>query len=287
MNKFVIYSTSALSGLLLLTGCGDDDDGAGAGAGAVVPTNAIVITEANAETTVETSVTSLDTIAVAVGVEATPMLGLKAVLVLVKPQIDHIKDTLKNSGADPVYGVAVEEARDCYVSGTYSFTGDEDGVSPSFTSTGTATLVDCDDGDGYVLNGTFSWSERWNIETWDYSDSLTGFLNVQANNSNISQNFTGVSYSETGNEQTELYEVTKAAYSVDYVTDGVSAGGFLVNLDANIIDSSGGWNSCPESGHIAITGGNGSTADGIYNGDDTMTIKANGEVVNAAASCYY
>ena len=52
------------------------------------------------------------------------------------------------------------------------------------------------------------------------------------------------------------------------------------------IGKCGGF-SCPESGHITVTGANASTAEGIYNGDDTMTIKANGVVVNASAPCYY
>ena len=64
-------------------------------------------------------------------------------------------------------------------------------------------------------------------------------------------------------------------------------------MTAPIVETSGGYDSCPESGTILITGANGSTAEGIYNGDSstnppgTMTIKANGVVVDDLATCVY
>ena len=107
MNKFLTLSTTTalLSGLALATGCSSGGDNGPAAAS--VPANAVVIDAANAETTVASSVATVDTLDLAFGVETTPAMGLKDALALVKPRIEDAKSALKNSGADPAYGVAV------------------------------------------------------------------------------------------------------------------------------------------------------------------------------------
>ena len=83
------------------------------------------------------------------------------------------------------------------------------------------------------------------------------------------------------------YNTAKSTFAIDFIVNGISSDGFLSELKAAIVDSTG-FGSCPESGHIFITGANGTTAEGIYNGDGlTMTIKANGEVVDTGPVCYY
>lgn len=294
MNKVIILSTSTavLSGLLIMTGCSSSDDDGSPGSVAGVPANAVVIDAANAEATVASSITTVEQLDIALSVETTPAMGLKDALALVEPRIDSIKNTLKNSGADPAYVLAVSESGNCDVSGTFSFTGEEGGTFPSFTDSGNVTLVNCNDGLGFIMNGNISWLESWNNETGDYSDTVTGSLSMEmtGDSSNFKFNFSGLDFAETGNDLvfgSETYTITRATYAIDFITDGASAAGFVVNLTANIIESSGGDSSCPESGHITITGANGSTAEGIYNGDGTMTIKANGEVVNASAECVH
>ena len=254
-----------------------------------MPANAVIIDAANAEATVAGSITSVTTLDSAFAVETTPTLGVLAALELVQPRIDATKDALNNSGADPVYGVAVSDSGSCWTSGTWAFTGDEGGTFPSFTDSGTVTLTHCVDGLGYVLNGSIHWVDSWNWDTGDYSETLTGNLNM-AFTGGVSFNFAGLDFAETGNDLiwgAETYTMTKGTFGLDFVASGTSGGGYLVSLSAPIVESTGGWFSCPESGHITITGGNGTTAEGIYNGDNTMTIKANGVVVNATAMCYY
>ncbi|MDX2505534.1 MAG: hypothetical protein QNL62_13805 [Gammaproteobacteria bacterium] len=279
-----------------MSGCSSDSatsDSATTGSTAAVPANAVVLDATNAESTVASSVTTVDTLDLALAVETAPAMGLLDALALVKPHIETAKNALQNTGSDPVYGVAVSESGACSVSGTFSFTGDEGGTSPSFTDSGNVTLVNCNDGLDFIVNGNISWVESWNNETGKYSETETGSISVEGTDPNnaFKFSFVGLDFAESGNKLVlgaETYTITKATFSVDFVGGGVNGGGFLAGLTAPIVETSGGYGSCPESGTILITGANGSTAEGIYNGDGTtMTIKANGEVVDAAAPCYY
>ncbi len=299
MNKFLTLSTSTavLSGLLIMSGCSSDSATSVDGGVAAVPANAVVLDETNAKATVASSVTTVDALDLALAVETAPAMGLLDALALVKPHIETAKNALQNTGADTVYGVAVSESGACDVSGTFSFTGDEGGTSPSFTDSGNVTLVNCDDGLGFIINGNITWVESWNQDTGDYNETQTGSISVEGNGTEAFKfSFAGLDFAETGNNLvfgSETYTITKATFSVDFVGGGVNGGGFLAGLTAPIVETSGGYDSCPESGTILITGANGSTAEGIYNGDSstnppgTMTIKANGVVVDDLATCVY
>ena len=295
MNKLLTLSTSTavLSGLLIVSGCSSDSATTGTTGGtATVPANAVVLDATNAESTVASSVTTVDTLDLALAVETAPAMGLKDALALLEPHIETAKNALQNTGSDPVYGVAVSESGACSVSGTFSFTGDEGGTFPSFTDSGNVTLVNCDDGLGFIVNGNITWVDSWNNETGDYSETATGSISVEGTDPNnaFKFSFVGLDFAESGNDLNfgaETYTITKATFAVDFTGGGVNGGGFLVGLTAPVVESNGGFFSCPESGTILVTGGNGTTAEGIYNGDGTMTIKANGEVVDAAAPCYY
>ena len=283
MNTTIKISTSTfiLSGLLLITACSSSSDGGGTGGTATVPANAIVLNASNAEPAVGTSVTTVDNLDFALGIETTPAMGLRDALKLLQPRIDIAKDSLKNSGADPVYGVAVSDSGACLVSGSFSFSGDESATSDS----GTVTVNNCDDGEGVVLDGSFTWSSTWNNTTGAYSDSVTGSFSIQSTTNSDFFKFGGVDYAETGNDFDFTYTVSKATFSVDFT----GGNGFLVTLGAPIVESVGAnfFQHCPESGRIIITGANGTTAEGIYNGDGTMTIIANGIVVDASANCVF
>ena len=299
MNKFITLSTSTavLSGLLIMSGCSSSDDAGTSTTTASVPANAVVIDEDNAEALVASSVTTVDSLDLALAVETAPAMGLLDALALVKPHIETAKNALQNTGADTVYGVAVSESGACDVSGTFSFTGDEGGTSPNFTDSGNVTLVNCDEGLGFIINGNITWVESWNQDTGDYNETQTGSISVEGNGAQTFKfSFAGLDFAETGNDLvfgSETYTITKATYAVDFVADGVNGGGFLVGLLAQVVESNGGYESCPESGHILINGANGTTAEGIYNGDGstnppgTITIKANGVVVDDLATCVY
>jgi hypothetical protein len=293
MNKVIVsgISTALLSSLLFTSGCSssssDSSPGSGTGGTATVPANAITLDSKNAESTVGTSVTTANALGFVLSAEAAPAIGLKDAMKLIESRIKSMRYALDNSGSDPVYGAAVSESGSCNISGTFAFTGDESNTPPNFKEAGTATLVNCDDGDGAILNGNFSWSQTWNTSTGEYNDTLTGSFSVEFNIGGTAGKFifSGVDYAETGNELnvgSETYNIARATFSVD-MTGG---GGFLVKLSAPIVESVGGYSHCPESGGILITGAGGTTAEGIYNGDGTMTIKANGTIVTETARCY-
>ena len=298
MNKYLTISASTMllfAGLFLFTGCSSSDDAPVSATPtptptvpATVPTNAIVITDANAEDTVGLSVATVteleNGIAAALAAETTPVIGLTAALDLVLPLI---KDKLNNSGIDPVTGVVYNESGNCLVSGTWSASGDEIDNYPDYSDNLKATFVNCDDGDGFIVDGTLSASITENYEfPYPYSREVTGTVSLIFSESPVEISFTGIFLQESGEMGMGTYNTAKSTFAVDYILDGVSSGGFLSELTAAIVESDG--IPCPESGHILVTGGSDTTAEGIYNGDNlTMTIKANGAVVNASADCVY
>ncbi len=80
--------------------------------------------------------------------------------------------------------------------------------------------------------------------------------------------FTGIDFQKSGEMLDGTYTTAKSTFAIDFIVNGISSGGFLSELNAAIVESDG--DSCPESGAIKITGGNNTTAEGIYNGDGTQ-----------------
>ena len=296
MNKYLTISASTVlvfAGLSLFTGCSSGGgDGAVATPPATVPTNAVVITDANAEATVAASiatVTELENgLAAALAVETTPVIGLTAALDLVLPLI---KDKLNNSGIDPVTGIVYNESGNCNVAGTWSASGDEIDVYPDYSDTLTATWVNCDDGIGMIIDGKLSASVTENNETYAYTREVTGTLSLIFSESPVEISFTGIDLEKSGDMLMGTYTTAKSTFAVNFILDGASVDGFLSKLNAPIVQSD--TMLCPESGHIFITGGKDAdgidtTAEGIYNGDNaTMTIRANGADVKTDAECDY
>jgi hypothetical protein len=212
------------------------------------------------------------------GIDTLPTMGLLDALELVQPHINKFKNSIKNSGADLVYGIAFSDSGSCLTSGSYSVSGD----ATDTTNRGTVTYLNCDDNDGIIINGNFTWTYSSNNTTGDYSDSYIGSFGVTFTTSGDFFNFTKIDFAETGNDIDSTYTITKANFSVDF-TGGK---GFLVTLGEPIVENIS-VGHCPESGRIIITGANGTTAEGIYNGDGTMTIKANGAVTDTLATCVF
>lgn len=287
MNKYLTISASTVLlfvGLFSITGCSSDDSAAPGVVPATVPANATVIDSTNAEPMVASVASSLSTFAQALAVETTPVIGLSEALDIIKPVI---KNKLSNSGIDKVTGVAYSESGNCDVDGTWSASGDETDDGTNSSDTFTASFVNCDDGFGVIIDGSLSGTETENNATGDYSDSFSGSVSVTVISGSdiVKVSFTGLNFQETGNSLAGTYTTTQSTFALAIIVNGATQFAFLAELSAAIVESTG--NFCPESGHILITGANGTTAEGIYNGDDsTMTIKANGTVVNASAQCY-
>ena len=284
MNKFLTLAASAalISGQLLITGCSSSDDSSGGGV-AAVPANATAIDASNAESLIASISTSLSTFDQAFSVGATPLIGLEAAVDIIKPMINNRS---KNSGIDLATGVAYSDSGNCDVAGTFSVTGDETDDGVNFSDTFSASFTSCDDGVGFIIDGSATGTETENYSTGEYTDSFTGSISITftSNTDTVKVSFTGLDFSETGNNFNYTYTTSKATFALVVTVNGANQYGFLAQLGAPIVESTGDF--CPESGHILVTGANGTTAEGIYNGDGTMTIKANGTVVRTDAPCY-
>lgn len=258
---------SLLGTAVVLTGCG----GSSGGGGASVPAGAITLTEANAQQTIESATSSLDSFSV-VGYTSTSSITAKEALKM----IDQIKQSNSPTLAT---ATGVTASVDCTGGGTASNTWTENGN----TESGTITFTNCIES-GFTFNGSLSYSETFNFDTGDYSDTASGNLTIEDSANGIKVSFTGLDLAESGNEFDGTYTTTKFTMAVNFTANGTTGGGFLFELTTPIVESTGDF--CPESGSFKITGANNTTAELIYNGDGTTTIKANGTVVNPSAPCY-
>jgi len=283
MSKFLthISTITLISGALLITSCSSDGGGGGA---ATVPANAITIDSTNAESTVQAAVSAadgLDATISAIGVEATSVMGLNAALDIIRPLI---KNRNGNTGTDLASGASVSETINCSGGGTASISGNE--TDNGTTSSGSVVVKfnNCDEL-GIIIDGNVSASFFDNFSTGAYTFDLTGTFSVSVSGSNpVTIEMTGIVLNEAGNDFDGTYTITSYTYALNFISNGSGNGGFLVELLAPIVESNG--DNCPESGHILITGANGTTAEGIFNGDSSsFTVKANGEIVNANAFC--
>jgi len=271
--------TALFTGLVLITGCSSSDGGGGGGA--VVPANAIVIDNANAEATVQSAASTADALGGTIGADVTQIMGLKSALEIVDPVLSNLT---RNSNSGLATAVAFSESITCPNGGTASASGDESDDGTNYSESGSATFNNCGD-QGFTINGSFSFSESGNYDTGAYTENASGSLTMTADGGSTQLSFTGFVFAETGNIQTGAYTTSQLTYAINFISNGAGSGGFLVTLTAPIIEEGDG--GCPESGSILVTGANGTTAEGIYNGDDTMTIKANGEIVTSSTFCYY
>ena len=285
-KTFTLSASAALiSCLFLITGCSSSDDGGTTTTTSSVPANATVIDANNAEAMVEAISSSLTTFNQALAVETTPVIGLNAALDIIEPFLENHSS---NSAANLATGVTESDV--CPGGGTFTDTFTETTDGDTLTVSGTISFVNCivpiDTLTSFTINGSLTYNESENNVTSAYTDSVTGTISIAivSSTDNITISLTGINFLETGNNQLFTYTTTQSAFALVVVVNGTTEVAILATLSAPIVESDGVF--CPESGHILITGGNNTTAEGIYNGDGTMTIKANGVVVNATALCY-
>ena len=268
-----------LGAAVALSGCAGsgDDDPKGKGAPGV-PANAMTITTANAAGTLNGAVGNIDmgqSLAEnAMGTVSAPDITLQAALGLAK----KIRQS-SNPAPETATGVTQTDTEICPGGGTVTLSYTETGTSDS----GSMVMDKCIE-DGFTTNGIFNFSDTYDTSTTAFTLAASGNLSVTSTDFTFS--FNGFDFAENGNVTSGTYTITKLTYSIDFTTNGSAGGGYLMELTAPIVESTGGLVSCPESGAIKITGANSTTAELIYNGDGTVTIKANGVVVDAKAACF-
>ncbi len=306
MNKYLALSTTTalFSAFFFITGCSSSDSGTTS-----VPANAVVIDNTNAVRIVQEAIESGDnpteTLEL-IAVETTQMLNLYKVLDIIKPLLTNTQTIDVATGIDISKEITCDNDDG---TGTLSVTGTEITAEDGTTTTsGTASFINCTfnetNGSG-TLDGSLSFLFSDNEITGDYTLSVSGSIttSISINNDLIILNaldngllsntpsingtfsFSGFVFSETGNSIDNTYSINEMTYAIDFVIDGTQGGGYLVTLNAPIAESRRATlfrDDCHESGHILITGANGSTAEGIFNNMDTVTVKANGEIIEPA-----
>lgn len=266
-------SAALLSGLILISSCSSEDGGSSSAA--TLPANAVVIDNTNAEQTIKAAAASTSTLGSALSVQATQVMSLRSVLEIIKPILNNTSTT------NVATGVTFSEpcADGGSVSGSETITDD----GTTYSESGAVTFINCAEG-GITINGTSTYSNSVNDTTGAYTDNASGSITITFTGGTDTFSFSGFVFSDTGNNLQNTYTIDQLTYAIDFTLNGIQGGGFLVSLLQPIVESDG--SGCPESGHLLVNGGNGTSAEGIFNGDNaTLTIKANGAVVNSTASC--
>lgn len=269
-------SVAIISGQLLITGCSSDDASSGSSGGvATVPANAVIIDDTNAEATIYAAAASASTLGSAISVQTTQVISLKSVMEIIKPILN------RNSTTNVATGATFSEP--CTDGGSISGTETISDDGTTYSESGSVTFNNCAEG-GIIINGTSTYSSSMNSATGAYTDDASGTITVTFTGGTDTFSFSGFVFSETGNNLQDTYTISQLTYAIDFTINGTQGGGFLVSLLQPIVETDG--SGCPESGHLLVNGGNGTSAEGIFNGDNaTMTILANGTVVNSTASC--
>lgn len=287
MHKFLTLTstTALLLSAFLITGCSssdsDDDNNTGDSGGdsTTVPANAVIIDSSNAEEIVlatSSMVNTFEEVGTAFAVQVTPAIGLKSALDIVKPLI---KNRSNKTGIDLATGAVFNESGACSGGGTFSFTGNETDDGITYAESGTSIFNNCSEL-GFTINGSLSFSFTENSATGDYSDDTTGTLSmILTGQETVTLSMSGIDFKETGNTFTGTYTNTALSFALDFISNGSGSGGFAVKLLAPIVESNG--DDCPDSGHFLITGGNSTTAEGIFSDGSSITVKANGTVVTS------
>jgi len=238
-NKLLLAFIIGFS--LIGSGCSSSSDDSTATPG--LPADAVTITTANAQPIAISAVSTIGTVAVALGVDS----GLPKI----QNAINAITDLAFNNNKDKnTFSVAtgITETDYCSpgdpTSGTYSDTWTETGDSSAGTYSGTITFNSCRIGSITII-GSFTYNDTWTTDG-SYTETGSGSLTIR----DTQQTFTiTLNATETGNYLTEAYSET-----LSYSVTGTSLGGFLVETS---IPLTGTWSSGTDAGQLMITGAGG------------------------------
>ncbi|NNJ97917.1 MAG: hypothetical protein HKP12_12245 [Gammaproteobacteria bacterium] len=176
--------------------------------------------------------------------------------------IELVVEKAKKRDGDSVvarpFGIVVDEV--CTDGGTVTGNINETETSAS----GTFTFTDCIEL-GVTINGTVSFSASIDAAS-NWSLTLNGNLTASDSDKTVSLN--GLSYNETGNDQSGAYSINTYTYTAE-----IPNGGFLVQLQAPIAGNESA--TCPSSGAMLVTGADNTQAKATINLDSTVAIEVN------------
>ena len=232
MSYRKILSLFIIGFAFVISGCGDEEETTGGSVNVTLPSDAILISDANAITVAEAVVDSTSATGFASGIEVSNPQTAKAV-----KSIRSAVNTVKQS-SNVVTGIT--ESDPCIDGGSVSFSGSASATG----SSGTLAFNNCVQY-GVSIDGSMSVTFTWNDTTGAYSDKINGSFTI----SYFGETFTMVmNLSETGNYSSGDY-TTDMTYSIT----GSPIGGFMVETTLPLI---GNVNAGLTSGQLTVTGKN-------------------------------
>ena len=254
-----LYAASILITSLAIFGC---SSGGGDG-GTFVPTNAVIITEANAYEVAVDAISGgqalLGVVPVAVNIDH--KLSPRDLIDLAADKINSLKGSFIQSMPS---AIAIEPIP---CTGGGSITGD---VTETATSiSGSFTFNSCIES-GITINGTINFSA-----SIDASDNWTMTMSgsLSATDSVETMTLSGLTFNQTGNDGSNEYSINTYQFTVDFT----GGGGFNVQLQAPILGNE--LKTCfdnpssPRSGIVLVSGGNNTKSRATINADGTVTIE--------------
>ena len=230
--KFINSLILSIFSLLVLSACGG---GGGSGGGTTTPSlpaDAITIDAANATAIATSAVATADTAYTLVGVDATSLPAMQAVI----NKITEVASNKNKQASNVVTGIT--DSIPCTsgsITDTYNLT--------STSSIGSFTFNSCSEF-GLTFNGTFSYNYTWNNTTDDYTGSVSGSLTL----SDGSNSFTmTISLADSGNYATQAFSAT-----MSFSLSGVPGFGFLVTTETPLTGTFG----TVSAGQLLIQGAN-------------------------------
>ncbi|MDH5485334.1 MAG: hypothetical protein OEY43_08890 [Gammaproteobacteria bacterium] len=231
--KFTNLTTLILiSSLTAACGGGGDGDSTTSGTNLSIPANAVVITEVNAEAIATSAVGTLQsTSAFFTAAETTTLPPVQNAINL----ISGIAFNKNKQASNIVSGIS--DSGICTDGGSWSDTWTETATSAS----GTATLNNCNEG-GFILDGSFSYSDTWNNNTGAYTSTGNGTLTMTFGG----ESFTfKLNTTDNGNDWDGSFSLT-----LNFSISGASIG-YLVETTSPLT----GYYGTPTAGQIMVSGG--------------------------------
>jgi len=262
MQNKTIVSLAFIMSLSQLSACGgsDGDDGSD---GPVIPKNAIIFSEENAVSSLETAITDNPVSDFVGGIEESNSLNSGKSLSILMRKLDDIKSyegLMSGYSSEVVSAVSFSESEACSGGGDWSVSGGGGVNQGSYT----VKLSNCIES-GMKMNGSIlgTWKESGDDEIITSSGSIS-MTDIEMN---LTLSITRLAYKETYNWDTDAYTL----HTLSFTYDTALGQGFAFNTSPALI---GIYGSCPTSGAQTISGSNGTQARATFV-DGTVVVEIN------------
>jgi len=241
-----------LTGFIFINvGCSDSSSSGGnADINPTLPATAIQITSANADSTAAIAASTTEI--------TTGFTGVQSNLPSTQQIIDIIVDRSFNKNRRS-YSIAtgLTDSYICSISGSIN----EEWTDSPTSESGSVSFNACDDGFGFIMDGSFHYSASWNSDG-DFTGISNGSVTINFGSDPFTMAF---NISVSGND-------VSGDYNIDllYSASSPAFGGFLVETTQAL---SGTDPFGPSSGQLLVTGGNNSRLRITITSTTTATVE--------------